>query len=177
VLGLAIAGSQAQNYKILHTFGADAMGYGPASGLVQGADGTLYGTTVYGGAADQGQVFKVDRNGTGYTALKDFIGTDGAVPSSRLTLSGATLYGTTANGGSFGNGVIFKVNTDGTGFAVLKDFTNELEGTYQSGGLVISGSTIYGATVNGGSTGNGTIFAVNTDGYQVSPCHTNSATR
>src|SRR5205814_9047157 len=61
-------------------------------------------------------------------------------------------------------GTVFKINSDGTGFAVLKMFTNSVGGRNPAGGLVLSGSTLYGTTELGGSTGNGTVFKVNTDG-------------
>ena len=75
------------------------------------------------------------------------------------------LYGTAPNGG-VGSlpGTVFKLNSDGTGFRVLKWFTNYADGSYPSGSLVLSGSTLYGATREGGITGSGVIFKVNTDG-------------
>ena len=42
--------------------------------------GTLYGTTYLGGSSDKGTVFKVNTDGTGYTVLKSFTGSDGASP-------------------------------------------------------------------------------------------------
>ena len=41
---------------------------------------TLYGTTDDGGSSDDGTVFKVNTDGTGYTVLKNFTGSDGANP-------------------------------------------------------------------------------------------------
>lgn len=38
------------------------------------------------------------------------------------------------------------------------------EGALPEAGLILSGSTLYGTTYTGGSFGNGTVFAVNTDG-------------
>ena len=106
LLCLAAASSPAQTYAILHSFGTNVMGLNPQAPLVQGPDGTLYGTTVGGGSANQGQVFKVNPDGSGYTVLKDFTGSDGANPYANLTLSGSTLYGTTVGGGSFANGTV-----------------------------------------------------------------------
>ena len=75
-----------------------------------------------------GVVFKVNTDGSGYTVLKNFTGSDGSGPVAGLVLAGNTLYGTTPNGGSSldqlqGIGVVFKVNTDGSGYTVLKSFT------------------------------------------------------
>ena len=44
--------------------------------LVQGKDGNLYGTTLYGGANGDGTVFKVTPSGM-LTSLHSFTGTDG----------------------------------------------------------------------------------------------------
>lgn len=37
----------------------------PSAGLVIGPDGALYGTTVEGGSADYGTVFKINPDGSG----------------------------------------------------------------------------------------------------------------
>lgn len=89
---------------------------------------------------------------------------DGAAPAAGLLLSGSTLYGTTPSGGSAGWGTVFKINTAGSPFTVLHTFTNGTDGSRPYGGLVLSGNTVYGTAVSGGSSGGGTVFAVNTDG-------------
>ncbi|MGH7973625.1 MAG: choice-of-anchor tandem repeat GloVer-containing protein, partial [Limisphaerales bacterium] len=64
-------------------------------------------------------------------------------------------------------------------FAVLHNFpaTNGVAGTNVDGvvpraGLIISGSTLYGAAVFGGSSGNGTLFKVGLDGAGFTVLHT-----
>ena len=163
LLCLAAVSSPAQTYTILHSFGTNVMGLYPHAPLVQGPDGTLYGTTEQGGSANRGQVFKVNPDGSGYTVLKDFTGMDGANPEAGLVLTGTTLYGTTSGGGTNDNGTVFAVNTDGSSFVVLKDFSGD-DGANPYAGLVLSGTTLYGTTASGGDNGNGMVFAVNTDG-------------
>jgi uncharacterized repeat protein (TIGR03803 family) len=58
---------------------------------------------------------------------------------------------------------VFKVNTDGSGYVVLKNFTGS-DGSKPQAALTLSGNTLYGTTVEGGSSGAGTMFKVNTDG-------------
>src|SRR2546428_10366169 len=60
---------------------------------------------------------------------------------------------------------VFAVNTDGTGFANLHSFNPNLgsDGANPHAGLILSGNTLYGTAAGGGSAGNGTVFAVNTD--------------
>ena len=47
-----------------------------------------------------GVVFQVNTDGSGYTVLKNFTGSDGIGPVAGLVLAGNTLYGTTPDGGS-----------------------------------------------------------------------------
>ena len=180
----------AQSFTILHSFTATA---GPFPGPYTNGDGanpgaalilsgsTLYGTASGGGSGGAGTVFKVNTDGTLFTTLHSFgalsssssgTNSDGAWPGG-LVLSGNTLYGT-AGGGSSGNGTVFAVKTDGSAFSILHEFTGpycdtcasitNTDGIFPSGGLVLCGNTLYGATVTGGSSGNGTVFKVNTDG-------------
>ena len=43
--------------------------------------------------------------------------------------------------------------------------------TWQFGGLILSGNTLYGTTWLGGSSGHGTVFAMNTDGTGFTTLH------
>ena len=49
-------------------------------------------------------------------------------------------------------------------FTPLYSFTGGNDGGNPEAGLILSGNTLYGTTWDGGSSGNGTVFAVNTDG-------------
>ncbi len=160
----------------------------PSASLILSA-GTLYGTTPDGGNG-YGTLFKIGTNGLGYTNFYNFsappgypyTNTDGANPLCNLVLSGSTLYGTAASGGSAANGTVFKVNTDGSGFTRLHDFsaTNNLginsDGAYPQGGLFLAGNWLYGVAGNGGSSGNGTVFMVDTNGNGFTTLHSFSAT-
>jgi uncharacterized repeat protein (TIGR03803 family) len=157
-------------------------GAGPGGGVILSGD-TLYGMTQFGGSSGWGTVFAINTNGTGFTTLHTFSGgSDGGWPyTGPLILSGNTLYGTTMRGGSAsgnsGNGTVFAVNTDGTGFTNLHIFTAtnsqliNTDGAAPSGGVILSGNTLYGTTVFGGSSGNGTVFALNTDGTGFTTLH------
>src|SRR5436190_2033619 len=98
---------------------------------------------------------------------------DGAAPYAGLITnsSGNTVYRTTQIGGIYGNGTVFAVNTDGTGFTNLHSFTGDSNGGYPRAGLVLSGNTVYGTALNGGSSGDGTVFALNTDGTGFTNLH------
>jgi uncharacterized repeat protein (TIGR03803 family) len=136
------------------------------------SDNTLYGTAIGGGSNSVGTVFAVNTDGTGFTNLHSFTGSDGASPYAGLILSGNTLYGTAVGGGSNGVGTVFAVNTDGTGFTILHTFTGSIsDGADPFAGLILSGNTLYGTAIGGGSSGAGTVFAVNTDGTGFTNLH------
>jgi uncharacterized repeat protein (TIGR03803 family) len=86
--------------------------WGPGSSLTMDVTGNLYGTTVEGGEADDGTVFKLTpSNGSWtYTSLHDFTnGSDGGAPWGSVIFDAAgDLYGT-ALGGSLGGGVIWEI--------------------------------------------------------------------
>ena len=126
----------------------------------------LYGMTNSGGLNDDGIVFKMNADGTGFTKLLDFDGVNkGAFPfTSSPTLSNNVLYSTTQVGGTNGKGVLFKMNTDGTGFTKLVDFDGTTKGSRPLGSVTVIGNTIYGMTSEGGVNNKGVMFKVNTNG-------------
>jgi uncharacterized repeat protein (TIGR03803 family) len=153
----------------------------PVGGLSV-SDSILYGIAQIGGSDSLGTVFKVSTNGTGFTVLHTFTGGgDGANPFARLLVSGNSLYGTAELGGSSDNGTVFALNTDGTRFTNLHTFSatsalpsrggTNIDGAGPVAGLTLSGNTLYGTTSYGGIWGNGTVFAVNTDGTGFSVLH------
>jgi uncharacterized repeat protein (TIGR03803 family) len=145
----------------------------------------LYGTTEgseFGSPSGNGTVFRMKTDGSIFIVLHVFTGSssvstnsDGAGPEGELLLSGNTLYGTAALGGIFGKGTVFALNTNGFGFTNLHNFTGTSDGSYPSGFLVLRGDTLYGTTQYGGNTGNGTVFAVKTDGTGFTNLYTFTA--
>jgi uncharacterized repeat protein (TIGR03803 family) len=102
---------------VLYSFKGGADGETPLAGLVRSPDGSLYGTTAYGGgnpACDYygcGTVFKLDPHGH-EIVLHSFTGADGAHPNAVLVRDSAgNLYGTTTGGGdpNCGCGTVFMI--------------------------------------------------------------------
>jgi uncharacterized repeat protein (TIGR03803 family) len=174
----------------LHIFGANSFyGMNPhntnSDGLEANATlilsgNTLYGTASQGTSSGAGTVFAIHTDGTGFTNLHNFTAlsslyngtnSDGAGPNGGVLLSGNTLYGTASSGGSLGKGTIFALNADGTGFTNLHNFTGTNDGANPSAALILSGNTLYGTASGGGSSSNGSIFAINTDGTGFTNLH------
>lgn len=162
----------------------------PFGGLVA-SDGTLYGTVTYGGSSGSGTLSAIQINGTAFTNLYNFSAVDpdtgsnddGAYPGASLILSGNILYGTAQCGGSSGSGTVFKINNDGSGFSCLYSFSStdpdtgaNADGACPSGSLILSGNVLYGTTYEGGSSGNGTLFKIGTDGMGFAILHSFTAT-
>jgi len=184
--GTAFAFNSSIGYTNLHNF-IDSPNNAsfPYAGLILSGN-TLYGTASEEFTQSDGKVFALNTDGTGYTNLHAFTGGDGISPYAKLVLSGTTLYGTTRFGGkefngslSSSSGTVFALNTDSTGFTNLYSFTpiptsppyTNSDGGNPLAGLVVGGSTLYGATDAGGSGGLGTVFALNRNGTGFTVLH------
>ena len=93
--------------KVLHSF-AWTDGAFPAAGLVN-VNGTLYGTTSYGGTYGGGTIFSITKAGREKVLHSFGKGTDGGDPSAALINVGDTLYGTTTLGGANSLGTVFSL--------------------------------------------------------------------
>ena len=136
------------------------------------SDGTyLYGTTVNGGAYSSGTIYKIKKDGTGFTVLLDFDGSNGDSPYGALYFDGTFLYGMTSHGGANGYGLLFKIKTDGTGYVDLLDLDFTSNGAYPTGGLISDGTYLFGMTTSGGTNTYGTIFKIKLDGSGYTNLH------
>ncbi len=151
-------------FAILKNFTAGD-GRFPENRLVQGGDGALYGMTTFGGALNNGVVFRMNRDGSGFSVLRSLAAGEGRNPRGALIqgFDGA-FYGTTSAGGNHNGGTVFKINGNGTGFAVLRhlggsDGINPFAGLSQG-----SDGILYGLTANGGTYDGGTLFRIAPDG-------------
>jgi uncharacterized repeat protein (TIGR03803 family) len=168
-----------------------ANGGQPYNELVQGSDGSFYGTTYQGGTGYtgsnfQGTVFKVTPGG-GLTTLYNFcsiVGTvngntgvciDGNAPLGPLAQApDGNFYGTTSQGGTghWPDGTVFRITPEGAlttiyNFCSMYDDTdgNCLDGHGPQGGLILgSDGNLYGTTSGGGPQWGGTVFRITTDG-------------
>jgi len=162
-------------YTNLYRFVGTAFGAHPNAGLIL-AGNTLYGTTYAGGSNNDGTVFAVNIDSTGFTNLHHFaFAIDGGNPQGGLTAAGNSLYGTTSAGGAANNGTIFAIGTNGGGFTNLYAFTNVNDGGEPEASLMVAGHSLYGTAFAGGSAGNGTVFAIGTNGVGFTNLYSFSA--
>jgi len=141
-----------------------ANGMYPHAGLIDDADGNMYGTTRGGGKYPYGTVYRLT-SGEAHEVLYNFNWTNGAHPMGELTLDTAgNLYGTTSEGGgvwgSYVYGTVFQLSPptpDKTAWTrkALFTFNNKMissNGRFPESGLVFDNfGNLYGTT-------NGTLF-------------------
>ena len=157
-------------YAVLHEFSAEdgfsvnSGGAIPSAALTLGADGLLYGVSGYGGSGGSGVVFRLHPDGSGFTVLHEFHGSDdGASPVTALVPDKAgNLYGTTSTGGG-GQGTVFRLEADGAGH-VSSAFVSlySLQAGDGTGAALVEGSSglVYGTSTDGGTYSAGDLFRV-----------------
>ena len=143
---------------------ACADGFNPVTRLLVGSAGTLYGTTVFGGANQEGTAFRLKFNSGARlwteTVLHNFCAlancADGKRPSSALVMDGqGNLYGTTFFGGTgvfcsqIACGTIYAISPSGDE-SVVYNFCSKAacgDGSIPQGDLAMNESGgIFGAT-------------------------------
>ncbi len=156
---------------VLHSFaGGTTDGDGPTGSLTLSGT-TLYGMTPYGGGANNlGTIFMFDTGTNVETVLHSFAGgsDDGGIPVGTPILSGTILYGMTNQGGAnlggspySGLGTIFMFDTAQSVQTILHSFAGGTkDGYHPIGSLILSGTTLYGMTYQGGVSNAGTIFSI-----------------
>jgi|HubBroStandDraft_1064217.scaffolds.fasta_scaffold00437_11 uncharacterized repeat protein (TIGR03803 family) len=134
--------------------------------LVQGTNGSFYGTTYNGGKNVSGTIFSVTPGGQ-QKILYSFAGgtTDGAYPTGGLTLgTDGNFYGTTQQGGSQSEGIIFKITPTGT-YTILHNFNSFIDGAFPWGPPILaSDGNFYGTSSGGGPNDRGLVYKITSSG-------------
>jgi uncharacterized repeat protein (TIGR03803 family) len=161
--GTVFSVTMSHKFRVLYKFcSTHNDGEQPEAGLVN-VNGTLYGTTYYGGLGD-GTIFSITPGGY-YRTLYSFGTTqnDGANPASTLIDVNGTLYGTTSGGGS--GGTVFSITTNGT-LKTIYRFSGS-DGSNPLAGVIDVKGTLYGTTAAGGANNLGTVFGVTMSGNET----------
>jgi len=172
-------------------------GANPAGALVEGIDGSLFGTASGGGIgfsgspySGNGTVFKVTKSGV-LTVLHYFTGypDDGAVPEFVGMVAGTDgdWYGTSFYGGGNGEGGVWRMTPQGQSSLVYsfsrRDYQTgtNTDGSAPWAGLTqASDGTLYGTAGFGGLYGFGTVFCLSSSEFSKpliqTVSHTNTTT-
>ena len=151
-------------FEIIYSYTDLANGYVPLGSLVEDNAGMLYGVTNYS-SPGAGVVFRMNKDGTGYTVLKTFDGAGLYYPATGLTISGDYLYGACTIGGPQFKGGIFRIKKDGTGYQELHIFNGASDGSNPwTAPIVASNGKLYGTTYAGGDNMSGTLYSIDTTG-------------
>jgi uncharacterized repeat protein (TIGR03803 family) len=161
----------------LYSFQGGTDGSKPSSRLVFGPDGSLYGTTIYGGGSGCGgsgcgTVFNLKPGSSSTwkeTVLYKFSGgSDGALPTlGELIFDKAgNIYGTTWQGGTYNTGTVYELTPSGGTWtlSVLYTFTGGSDGGNPYAGVIFDkAGSLYGTAITGG-IGGGTIYQLTNSG-------------
>ena len=132
----------------------------PGAGLLPGAGGIFFSTTLSGGPQGAGTVFKLAPGGTETVlfSFDAFRGPGGFAPGSSLVRDAkGNLYGTAWGGGNGGDGTVFEITPTGQE-AVLHSFSGSPDGQDPRGPLTSIAGSLYGTTILGGASNCGTVF-------------------
>ena len=165
ILLLLSGAAMGQTLTNLSSFTGSGEGSFPYAPLIQSSDGNFYGTTVSGGASNNGTVFRISPGGN-LTNLWSFTGgNDGSLPLAALVqgLDG-NFYGTASSGGASNNGTVFRISPTGS-LTNLWSFTGGSDGSVPFAALVqgLDGN-FYGTASSGGASNNGTVFRISPAG-------------
>ena len=168
-------GRRAWAERVLYSFTGGSDGIGPSGRLLANAAGTLFGTTLEGGAnCFCGTVFALTPPAPGRTKWTEQVlhgfgaPGDGTNPQGGLVADAAgSLYGTTMNGGDNGFGSVFELSPPAPGKTawteqLIYSFANApSDGAIPEGGLIFdAGGALYGTT----ASGQGTVFRLTPPG-------------
>ena len=149
VLRVTPAGS----YTIVHTFPGPEGSFGNT--ILQAADGMLYGTTLAGGAFNNGTIYKMTLGGV-VTVVHPFTVSDGNYVQAFIRGTDGNLYGTIGDTGN--PGIVYQVTLDGA-FSIIHTFTGGSAGSYPNRGLLQAfDGKLYGTTRTGGISNGGVLY-------------------
>jgi uncharacterized repeat protein (TIGR03803 family) len=174
-------------YGTIYSINADGTGFrviyhfdgGNASAMPAGkihitSNGRIIGafTNDYQVAFNGYKLYKIDTSGQHFEPFFSISQRNGgAISGDVFVLNDANVYFTSMEYGIHNGGVLNSTDTIGNGGAV-HHFGYSATGFRPAGSPIkASDGKLYGATVNGGSTGNGIVYSVNIDGSAYTVLH------
>ena len=157
------------DYRVLHTMNAVGDGVAPQSGVIQGADGSFYGTNTSCGGdgnwCDRGTVFRLSRGKNDFTKFKvlytgNELGTGPhSLAAGLLPMPDGTFWSVSTFGGNANGGAVYRISPKGA-MEVMASFIGP-NGSFPHWGLTAGADGwLYGVTQQGGDLGGGVVFRV-----------------
>jgi uncharacterized repeat protein (TIGR03803 family) len=142
----------------LYAFTGGSDGGQPYIPPIIDANGTLYGTTRYGGGSGDGVVFELKKSNDSWTesVLYSFTGgRDGSFPEGLAMDPSGNLYGAALGGGTANRGVLFELKFLNGNWKelTLHSFSGGYNGGGPSGNPVFDKGELFGSTSYGGGGG------------------------
>jgi uncharacterized repeat protein (TIGR03803 family) len=169
-LTLVTGQAAAQTYNVIYTFTGHGTSAHPIAGVLVDPHGNLFGTSAWGGTDTPGDVYELQRTGSGFNYSELYIaglGTKGNFPWDPPVLGPGGMYVTMNGGGSYGDGTVLKVQPSATlcrsvsclwNTTDLYDFSRRSDGGNSEAAVVFdTQGNMYGTAPNGG-TGYGVVF-------------------
>ena len=148
------------------------------------ANGDIFGTTVTGGANNDGTVFEIVKTATGYASapitLASFTPADGQLtlnhPKTLIVDANGNLFGTTdpstQAGGNTG-GVVFEIVKTSTAYeftpTIVADFNGLADGSLGANLVADANGNLFGTTQAGGANNKGSAFEITNSGFAPTP--------
>jgi uncharacterized repeat protein (TIGR03803 family) len=145
---------------VVYAFNGESDGAQPSGTLVKLSD-KLYGTTAWGGAPNNGTVFKIDMTTQAESIVYSFTGSGTNFYPEGLLKFQDSLYLTTAVGGAFGDGAVVKINPASGAAQTVYSFMGGTDASLPEAALVDADGTLFGTTYFGGASDGGTVFKIN----------------
>lgn len=150
----------------IYNFPCGSGGNDPSGAMIQASDGSVWGTTQYGGNTSNncpggcGTVFALSPTGAMSVYALNGDGSMGNTPDSIMQATDGNLYGTAYKGGAHNWGSLFRISTRGT-FTLLHSLVSSVDGGSPYGALLQKTTGVfYGVTVYGGKFNYGTAFSL-----------------
>ena len=151
--------------NILHNFQNASDGATPYADLVSDASGNFYGAATAGGNNGGGTVFELSPSKSGFNfSVVTSVPGWGISGTFRKVMIGplGSIYATTHCDGANNAGSIYRLTPSGGNwtYKLLYTFTGGSDGLYSISNLVLKGNALYGTTIDGGTNGAGTVYAI-----------------
>ena len=140
------------------SFSSDDQGSFPIGGLVQGANGRIYGMAYQGGELRSGTLFEYDITRNVMTKKYEFSSEHGSHPGGTMVLANnGKLYGLTWFGGKSHSGVIFEYTPSTNSYVKKKDFESDM-GSPRGAMVQASNGKFYGTSIAYATDNKGSLF-------------------